>query len=99
MCARNVESDDEDDARAVDRLDRAANLVGDGLRGGPDRDVADDPRSPDGMHVDGADRAARVADRVGEHAERARLVGHVDAQYDRQTDGRLRHVWGSPSSR
>ncbi len=69
----------EDDARAVDRFDGAAQIVGDEVRRDADRHVADDAALRDRVHVDRADRPAGIADGVGEHAERPRLVRHVDA--------------------
>ena len=68
----------EDDSRAVDRFDRLADFVGNGIGGNADRDVANDTRPGDRVHVDGANGPPGIADRIGKHTERARLVGRLD---------------------
>ena len=72
ICARKV------DSRAVDRFDRLAHFVGNGVGGDADRDVANDARSGDRVHVDGANGSPGIADRIGKHTERARLVRRLD---------------------
>ncbi len=80
------------DVRTFDALEGFANIGCDRVRGNDDRDIANDARLRHRMHVDRADRSARVADRIGQEAERARFVRHIEAHDERKTDRRLWHV-------
>ena len=68
----------EDDPRALDRFDGAAHLVGSGIRGNADGDVAHDARLGNRVHIDGADRSSCVANDVSQESKGAGLVRHID---------------------
>ena len=88
-----------DDARAFDALEGFAHFGRDRVRRNVDRDVANDARLRHRVHVDRSDGTAGVADRIGQQAERAGLVRHLEAHDERKTDRRLGHVSSSFSFR
>ena len=78
--------------RAVDRVDGGDDLRAVLVAGGVDGDVAQRVAAVEADQVDGADRAAGVADRARDLAEHAGAVVDLDA--DRQGvlgGGRSRH--------
>ena len=69
-----------DHRRAVDAVDRGDDLAAVLVAGGVDRDVAQRVAALERDEVDGADRAAGVADRARDLAEHARAVVDLDAE-------------------
>ena len=76
-----------DDLRALDGVDRVGDRAPVLLVGGVDDDVAQQVLALERDQVDGADRAARVADRGRDPAEHARAVRDAHPQDERELRG------------